>query len=80
MKQSSPHQTSFFSSDFITILKELESPLSNNVTQITSLSNEERDLDDRMETFCVEGSFDIVSQRNFVCLCTRCREMKNNLK
>lgn len=48
-----------------------------------SLSGETRAIDERMETSTVGGKFDTTSPREYVCLCTRCREVRHipkNLK
>lgn len=41
------------------------------------LDGTERERDDRMETLVINGSIDLASEREFVCLCTRCREMRH---
>jgi len=63
--------------DVLELLSYIKKPLWINNTTHTSLSWEDRDIDDRLETICVWWSFDTDSQRNFVCLCTRCREYRN---
>ncbi len=63
--------------DMQVLLEHVNTPLWVDNTQHTSLSWETRDIDDRMETYTVWGAFDDVSERNFVCLCTRCREYRN---
>lgn len=68
-----PH---FFSSieDVITHLKD---PLSIRNDTYTSSDAKDRQVDDRIETIVVDGEIDTTSPRNFVCLCTRCREVRN---
>ncbi len=63
--------------DFLT---HITTPLVKNITRHISLSNEEREIDHTMETSCIGASFDTNSERNFVCLCTRCREFRNKDK
>lgn len=55
----------------------LATPMSIENHDYTSLSGETWEIDARTETICVGGAFDTTSERNFVCLCTRCREMRN---
>ena len=52
-------------------------PMNQKTTTVKNLSWEEWELDGRIETYTVWWSFDTSSQRNFVCLCTRSREVKN---
>lgn len=42
-----------------------------------SLTDESRDIDPTIETYTLGGKFDTATVRNFVCLCTRCREVRH---
>lgn len=52
--------------------------LQHNKPYISS-DEKERSYDDRIETFIVGGTTDRDAMRNFVCLCTRCREIRNKI-
>ena len=64
-------------SDMPALLEYITTPMGIESEEYISLSWETRSLDDRMETYTIWGEFDTYSERNFVCLCTRCREYRN---
>ncbi len=59
------------------LLDKLKVPYSWEIEIYTSLSWEDREIDNGIETFCIWEWFDIDAKRNFVCLCTRCREYRH---
>jgi histone acetyltransferase (RNA polymerase elongator complex component) len=59
------------------LLSAIKTPMGDMFDTHISLSSEERKIDRRMETYTLGGCFDIDRQRNFSCLCTRCREMRH---
>lgn len=63
--------------DIWEFLSYMETPLWIQNDSYTSLSWETRKIDERMETYTIWGLLDTHSERNFVCLCTRCREYRN---
>lgn len=63
-----------------TLLKKISIPMGIDSRDYVSISHEKRDIDDRLETYCIGECFDTNSERNFVCLCTRCREFRNREK
>jgi len=69
--------TSIHCEDMQQCMDHLAKPLWQETQPYTSLSWETRDLDNRMETVTIWGEFDTESERNFVCLCTRCREYRH---
>lgn len=64
-------------SDTEELLNFLTSPLEKLTTYKTSSGNLRYQEDARYETFEVGGEFDRSSQREFICLCTRCREVRH---
>jgi len=59
------------------VLEYIATPLSTETSTYTSLSHEDWVIDETIETICIGGMFDLKQERNFVCLCTRCREIRN---
>lgn len=59
------------------MVKALQSPLTYAPSTYTSLSWEQRSVDDHIETYTLWHGFDILQERNFVSLCTRSREYRN---
>jgi len=55
----------------------LQKPLDVLQEHYISSDEKERECDDRIETFVVWGKCDATSMRWYVCLCTRCREIRN---
>jgi histone acetyltransferase (RNA polymerase elongator complex component) len=55
----------------------LSTPLTVTQETYTSSDKKTRIDDDRVETIVVGGEIDPLSMRGFVCLCTRCREIRN---
>ncbi len=62
------------------LVDRLTTPLGIQSHEHISLSNEKREIDDRIETYTVDGTFDFETSREFVCLCTRCREVRHTTK
>jgi len=59
------------------LVTHLAVPMNSETHEHISLSGETRTIDDRMETSTVGGTIDTTSPREFVCLCTRCREVRH---
>ncbi len=59
------------------LIDHLRDPMPVESHEQVSLSGEIREIDDRMETSTVGNHFDTESPREFVCLCTRCREVRH---
>ncbi len=58
-------------------LQEIDTALSSNTTSYINISWEVWDFDTQLLTYTIWDTIDIEAQRNFVCLCTRCREMRH---
>lgn len=55
----------------------VQNPLTKRSEIYTSSDEKERPCDDRIETYIVWWTIDTTSTRWYVCLCTRCREIRN---
>ncbi len=66
--------------DDAALLESVSTPMTILEEAYTSLSNEQRIWDDRMQTYMIGTAFDEESEREFICLCTRCRECRHRKK
>lgn len=58
------------------LMNHLSLPMGKKTYSYKSSSDEIWEIDDRLEVASLWGCIDFKSKRNFVCLCTRCREVR----
>ncbi len=77
LDEQSTHAPVHHVADAAALLKLLSTPLHPLTTTATSSGGLTYLADARYETIMLGWTFDLKAQREFICLCTRCREIRN---